>query len=297
MCPSFRATLDERDSTRGRANALRIALSDPASGGRESGSGSSHPAPLGAGSPLAQRWVADVMDLCLSCKACKSECPANVDVAKLKAEFLQAFYTNRPRPLGHLLVKNIHRLSPLAALFAGLNNWLARRPFLRRIMESIAGIDRRRSLPELHGQHFRNWFSRRARSGAGLGVSLVRSQNSGLLTPTARQDRPPRRLFHDLPGAANRARRGHTPGTRLASRSNSRWHLCCGRADDPRRASSPTLANWLTKASRSSIASPRLVCRSWAWSRVAFSQAIPTSGPDTGAWPGREAGGRGRRDG
>ena len=49
------------------------------------------------------------------CKACKSECPSNVDVAKLKAEFLQAYYARRPRPLGHLLVKNVHRLSPLAA--------------------------------------------------------------------------------------------------------------------------------------------------------------------------------------
>ncbi len=51
------------------------------------------------------------MDLCLSCKACKTECPSNVDLAKLKAEFLQAFYAHRMRPLGHVLVKNIHRLS------------------------------------------------------------------------------------------------------------------------------------------------------------------------------------------
>lgn len=101
------------------------------------------------------------MDLCLSCKACKSECPANVDVAKLKAEWLQAFYANRMRPLGHLVVKNIHKLSPLAARFAGLNNWLARRPFVRRVMESVAGIDRRRSLPAWHRDHFRRWFQKR----------------------------------------------------------------------------------------------------------------------------------------
>ncbi len=158
MCPSYRATRDEMHTTRARANALRVALSDKASGGRESPdsvtSGDSRP-------PLAQRWIADVMDLCLSCKACKSECPANVDVAKLKAEFLQAFYTNRPRPLGHLAVKNIHRLSPLAVKFAGFNNWLARRPFVRRMMESIVGFDHRRSLPEFHRDHFRRWFGRR----------------------------------------------------------------------------------------------------------------------------------------
>jgi FAD/FMN-containing dehydrogenase/Fe-S oxidoreductase len=152
MCPSYRATKDEMDTTRARANALRIALMDD---------------PLGRdaernGEPdIGQRWVHEVMDLCLSCKACKSECPSNVDLAKLKAEFLHAFYENRPRPVGHLLVKNIHRLSPLAARFAGLNNWLARRPLVRRVLESFAGIDRRRSLPELHREHFRRWFSLR----------------------------------------------------------------------------------------------------------------------------------------
>jgi FAD/FMN-containing dehydrogenase/Fe-S oxidoreductase len=149
MCPSYRATRDEMDTTRARANALRVALQ------------SHHASKDDAALPLSQRWIADVMDLCLSCKACKSECPANVDVAKLKAEFQQAFYANRPRPLGHLLVKNIHRFSPLAARFASLNNWLARRPFVRRVMESVAGIDHRRSLPELHREHFRRWFSRR----------------------------------------------------------------------------------------------------------------------------------------
>ncbi|HSQ55906.1 MAG TPA: FAD-linked oxidase C-terminal domain-containing protein [Gemmata sp.] len=167
MCPSYRATKDERDTTRGRANALRIALSvqDSEDGSEESvmdgrlRSGLTPDSRLPT--PLSQRWIAEVMDLCLSCKACKSECPANVDVAKLKAEFLQAFYEHRPRPLGHLLVKNIHRLSPLAARFAGMNNWLARRPFLRRAMQSITGIDRRRSLPEWHRDHFRRWFSRR----------------------------------------------------------------------------------------------------------------------------------------
>src|SRR5206468_2844317 len=70
MCPSFRATLDEKDSTRARANALRLALAD---GHGLSGS--------------SAQWVYDVLDLCLMCKACKSECPSNVDMAKLKAEF------------------------------------------------------------------------------------------------------------------------------------------------------------------------------------------------------------------
>jgi FAD/FMN-containing dehydrogenase/Fe-S oxidoreductase len=177
MCPSYRATKDERDTTRGRANAVRIALDSgsslvprsssfgntsgffPNDEGRETKDETRKPSQKET--PLAQRWLHEVMDLCLSCKACKSECPANVDVAKLKAEFLQAYYTKRPRPLGHLLVKNIHRLSPLAAPLADFNNWLARRPWLRRVIESVAGIDRRRSLPEIHANHLRKWFASR----------------------------------------------------------------------------------------------------------------------------------------
>jgi FAD/FMN-containing dehydrogenase/Fe-S oxidoreductase len=152
MCPSYRATKDECDTTRARANALRLTMTGPAV---------SREAPTSA-TPIGQRWVSEVMDLCLSCKACKSECPSNVDVAKLKAEFLQAHYATRPRPLGHLFLKNVHRLSPLAAEWAGLSNWLARRPWLRRVMQSVAGIDRRRSLPEMHRDHLRKWFSGRA---------------------------------------------------------------------------------------------------------------------------------------
>ena len=159
MCPSFRATRDERDSTRGRANALRIALDPPA--GKPSAK------------PLEERWLHDVMDLCLSCKACKSECPSNVDLAKLKAEFQQAYYANRRRPLGHMLLKNVDELSPVAARWAGVSNWVGRRRAVRGIMESLVGIDRRRSLPEFHRDHFRRWFRRREHKGSGPRVVLL----------------------------------------------------------------------------------------------------------------------------
>jgi FAD/FMN-containing dehydrogenase/Fe-S oxidoreductase len=159
MCPSYRATLDEHDTTRARANALRVALMEAPTAPKTE--------------PLAQRWIADVMDLCLSCKACKSECPSNVDVAKLKAEFLQAYYEKRARPLGHLLLKNVHRLAPWAARFAGANNWLARRSWFRRALEGVAGIDRRRSLPEWHRDHFRRWFARRPAPARGAKVVLL----------------------------------------------------------------------------------------------------------------------------
>jgi FAD/FMN-containing dehydrogenase/Fe-S oxidoreductase len=143
MCPSFRATRDEKDSTRGRANALRLALA----GER----------PL---NDFRGRWLYDVLDLCLMCKACKAECPSNVDMAKLKAEFLQSYYENRSRPLGHLLMARIDRLNRLGARAAPLLNWLQRRRSLRWLLEKIAGIDRRRSLPRLHARHFRRWFER-----------------------------------------------------------------------------------------------------------------------------------------
>jgi FAD/FMN-containing dehydrogenase/Fe-S oxidoreductase len=159
MCPSYRATRDERDTTRARANALRLALTGDTP-------------PKSRHAPIAQRWIMEVMDLCLSCKACKAECPSNVDVAKLKAEFLHAYYARRARPLGHLFVKYIHRVSPLAARFAGPNNWLTRRKWVRGAMEGLAGIDRRRSLPEWHRDHFRRWYSRRTRSVSD-GVPVV----------------------------------------------------------------------------------------------------------------------------
>ncbi len=141
MCPSYRATLDERDSTRGRANALRTAM---AGGGLEE---------------PGQQWVGEVLDLCLMCKACKAECPSNVDVARLKAEWLQLHYAHRRRPLGHALMANVHRMNHLGANAAPLVNWLQRNRVVRWLMEKTTGIDRRRSLPPLHFHHFRRWLA------------------------------------------------------------------------------------------------------------------------------------------
>jgi FAD/FMN-containing dehydrogenase/Fe-S oxidoreductase len=141
MCPSYRATLDERDTTRARANALRLAIGDP-----------------GAADGLGGESVYEVMDLCLMCKACKAECPSNVDVAKLKAEFLHAYYKHHQRPLGHYLMARIHWFNRLAAPLAPLVNRLSRAKWARWLMELTAGIDRRRSLPPLYADHFRRWF-------------------------------------------------------------------------------------------------------------------------------------------
>jgi FAD/FMN-containing dehydrogenase/Fe-S oxidoreductase len=142
MCPSYRATHDEKDTTRGRANALRLALS-------------------GEQPSLANdRDAYDVLNLCLMCKGCKAECPSNVDMAKLKAEFLQFYYRDRQRPLGHWLMAGVHRLNRLGAPLAPLVNFLQNRRSLRWLLEKLGGIDRRRSLPPLHRDHFRRWFAR-----------------------------------------------------------------------------------------------------------------------------------------
>ncbi|MBI1914529.1 MAG: FAD-binding protein [Planctomycetes bacterium] len=164
MCPSYRATLDENDTTRGRANALRTALGHRLSaiGQKEEAdaTGSGRQPIADSRQPLGARWLYEVFDLCLMCKACKAECPSNVDAAKLKAEFLQAYYENRPRPLGHRLMANVHRLNRRGATVAPLINWLQRNRAVRWLMEKLAGIDRRRSLPPLYFDHFRRWFAR-----------------------------------------------------------------------------------------------------------------------------------------
>jgi FAD/FMN-containing dehydrogenase/Fe-S oxidoreductase len=144
MCPSFRATRDEKDSTRGRANALRLALADAQ--------------PLKA---MRTEWVRDVLDLCLMCKACKSECPSNVDLAKLKAEWLSLYYQDRQRPLGHWLMGNIHRVNRLGTWAPRLVNRMQRSGVFRWLLEKTAGIDQRRSLPVLQEQTLRMWMARR----------------------------------------------------------------------------------------------------------------------------------------
>ena len=145
MCPSYMATKDEEHSTRGRANALRAVLS----GGL--------PAAEFAGARLYA-----VMDLCLECKGCKAECPANVDMAKLKYEFLHHYYAANGLPLRNRLFGRIERLNRLGARLPGLVNWLSGLAPNRWLLEKIVGIDRRRPLPPLAPETFTAWFARHA---------------------------------------------------------------------------------------------------------------------------------------
>jgi Fe-S oxidoreductase len=137
------ATRDEEHSTRGRANALRAVLS-----------GKLPPAEF-TGTRLYE-----VMDLCLECKGCKAECPANVDMAKMKYEFLYHYYKKHGLPLRNRLFGNIARLNERGAAMPRLFNWISGLAPSRWLLEKVAGIDRRRPLPALAPETFTAWFRR-----------------------------------------------------------------------------------------------------------------------------------------
>ena len=144
MCPSYMATLDEAHSTRGRANALRAAIS----GGLEGG--------------LADERVYEILDLCLECKACKSECPSNVDMAKIKYEFLAHYYGTHGRPLREWLFGNIETLNRVGCALAPLSNWVAGTGLASAGMR-LLGIAPERALPPFARRTFTDWFAGRAK--------------------------------------------------------------------------------------------------------------------------------------
>jgi FAD/FMN-containing dehydrogenase/Fe-S oxidoreductase len=146
MCPSYMVTRDEDHSTRGRANLLRLAISGRLPGG------------------LSDATLHDALDLCLGCKACKSECPSNVDLAKLKSEALAARYQARGTPLEALLLGHVHVLARIGSALAPLSNWAAGLGLSRLLLEQLTGLDRRRALPPFHRDHLKRWFKKRGGS-------------------------------------------------------------------------------------------------------------------------------------
>lgn len=140
MCPSYMASRDEITTTRARANVMREMLSRP-----------------GMKRPFDQSEVYKVLDLCLSCKACKSECPSNVDMAKLKAEFMQHWYQHHRVPVRTRLISNISEVNRLGMLFPWLFNAFVTNRFSGWIVKRILGFDVRRSIPTLGKQSVRRW--------------------------------------------------------------------------------------------------------------------------------------------
>ena len=140
MCPSFMATRDERDTTRARANALRAVLSGK----------------LGSDSLYGSEMY-EVFDLCISCKACKTECPSKVDAAKMKTEFLSGYHDKNGMSLRDRMFSDVHGTSRAASLATGLSNALMGNPVTKLLLSRL-GIHPARTLPKLAEQSFTEWF-------------------------------------------------------------------------------------------------------------------------------------------
>lgn len=151
MCPSYMVTQEEEHSTRGRANLLRAALSGSLP----------HEA-------ITDRRMYEAMDLCIECKACKSECPSSVDMAKIKFEFLARYYEKNPIPLRSRMMADVARASRwMSGLLAPVANGVLRTGWIRALMQHWLGISRQRQLPQFAEVPFTTWFKRRGRKPAG----------------------------------------------------------------------------------------------------------------------------------
>lgn len=145
MCPSFQATLDEKNTTRARANLLREFLTN---------------------SPKSNRFdhkeLYDIMDLCLSCKGCKSECPSNVDMARFKAEFLQHYYDSHGITLRTWLIANITSLNRLGSFFPAFYNFFLKNDFTSGLIKQATGFSSKRSMPLLYRHTLKSWAKQKA---------------------------------------------------------------------------------------------------------------------------------------
>jgi Fe-S oxidoreductase/FAD/FMN-containing dehydrogenase len=203
MCPSYRATGEEMHSTRGRARLLWEMLAGDL---RQEG--------------FQSETVNEALSLCLSCKACKSECPVQVDMAQYKAEFLAQRYRGRLHPLSHYVFAFADKLAQWGSLAPWLTNWILRGP-LSWIVKRIVGVASQRQLPKLAGKSFVRSRSRVSESRSGApGNSRDRYANIVVLWPDTWNN-----YYH--PGSLHAAERVLTEaGFRVFV---PQGHICCGR--------------------------------------------------------------------
>ncbi len=142
MCPSYMATREEKHTTRARANILRQILTEPVDAER----------------PFDSNEIKEVMDLCMSCKACKSECPSSVDMTKLKAEFLQHYQDAHGVPMRSRLIARFADVARLASIAPWLYNAILQTPLLRRVANKIIGFHPDRTMPRQNRITLRRWF-------------------------------------------------------------------------------------------------------------------------------------------
>lgn len=141
MCPSYMATKNEKDTTRARANILREFLTNSQQLNR-----------------FNHKEIYEVMDLCLSCKGCKSECPSNVDVAKLKAEFLQHYYDANGVPFRSRLIGYFGKISKLASIAPGIYNLMVTNTFISKQIKKMVGFAEKRSMPTMYKTTLESWY-------------------------------------------------------------------------------------------------------------------------------------------
>ncbi len=151
MCPSYMATKNEKETTRARANILREILTNSKDK-----------------NPFANEEIKEVMDLCLSCKGCKSECPSNVDVAKLKEEFLYQYYQSKGVPLRTWLIGNFGKLTALASIFPAIYNFIFSNKTLTGIANNLIGFAKERSMPLLHSTTLAKWYKKQKKYDFGV---------------------------------------------------------------------------------------------------------------------------------
>jgi Fe-S oxidoreductase len=144
MCPSYMATKEEKDSTRGRANLFRQLFS-----GKQA-------------EAFNSEELRDALDLCISCKACKGECPANVDMARMKAEFMQGWHEQNGITWSERFFGEAGKLYPLASMLPGLTNWVLETPAGKELLNTFFNIHKERTLPEFANTTFKSWYNKRS---------------------------------------------------------------------------------------------------------------------------------------
>ena len=144
MCPSYMATRDEKDTTRARANILREILTNS-----------------NDKNPFANEEIKEVMDLCLSCKGCSSECPSNVDMAKLKAEWQYQYYKENGIPTRSKRIGNFSKSMKLASMAPWAYDFIFGNAFTANIAKSVVGFAKKRSMPELARQPLAKWLTKK----------------------------------------------------------------------------------------------------------------------------------------
>jgi len=143
MCPSYQASRDEKNTTRARANMLRDVLNNPANK-----------------NPFENTDLYEILDLCLSCKACKSECPSGVDMTKLKAEFLQHYYDVKGVPLRSNLVANISKINMLLSIMPAISNFFLSNKWFSGISMKMIGFEPKRRMPLLSKTTLRKYYKK-----------------------------------------------------------------------------------------------------------------------------------------